>query len=81
MDKTEPSVYAVGILRDFKEWRKGTRGKGWRGIKETWYWFRTSCTRRSYWNGYLAETENKARCGRGWTKRGAIRSWRRIPEL
>ncbi len=34
--------------------------------------------RRSYWNGFLAETENVGRCGHGWTRK---RAYRRLVEL
>lgn len=75
-NKTEPDIYAVGFLRDWKLWRSGGRS-----FKHTWGWFKKSWTRKSYWNGYLAETENKSRCGKGWTKNRAYKSWQRIPEL
>jgi hypothetical protein len=70
----EPNVYKIGIYRDLEKLKR-------QGFKIFWYWFKSSWMRRSYWNGYLAETENKSRCGRGWTKKQAIRSWKRIPEL
>jgi len=69
-------IYAVGFLRDFKLWRNGKRS-----LKQSWFWFKKSWYRKSYWNGYLAESDNKPRCGKGWTKAAAMRSWKRIPEL
>lgn len=70
----EPTVYAVGLLRDWKMYRNGNRS-----LKTTLYWFSKSWARRSYYNGYLAETEDKHRCGRGWTRKAALRSWAKIP--
>lgn len=72
----QPSVYAVGFLRDYKMWRSGQRS-----LKRTLYWFKRSFTRKSYWNGYLAETDDKSRCGKGWTKKAALKSWDKIPKL
>jgi hypothetical protein len=72
----EVDIYAVGLLRDLKSWRSGR----WTFL-EFFGWFRKSWTRKSYWNGYLAESDSKARCGTGWTKSRALNSWKRIPEL
>lgn len=72
----KPDIYAVGLLRDLKSLQSGR----W-NIRQFLFWFFRSWHRRSYWNGYLAESENKSRCGRGWTKRAALRRWERIPEL
>lgn len=78
----EPDIYPVGVLRDLKQaaarWCAGQKLKA---ISTFWYWFKTSAGRRSYWNGYLAESEDKAMAGTGWTKAQALRSWRRIPQL
>lgn len=71
---TEVEVYKVGLLRDFEKIKS-------KGFKNFWYWFKTSWKRKSYWNGYLAESENKSKCGKGWTEANAIKSWKRIPEL
>jgi hypothetical protein len=70
---TEVDIYTVGIYRDFRNLKT-------QGLKAFWFWFSRSWMRKSYWNGYLAESGNKDRCGTGWTKRGALRSWKKIPE-
>lgn len=80
----EVYVYPVGFLKEvihltgywihspysIKQKIKHTRS--------TARWVRKSCTRRSYWNGYLAEPtpwpDNGLRtCGHGWTKARALR--------
>jgi hypothetical protein len=69
-------AYPVGLLSDIKHRRvwRGVRGyvvpqmrrRNWRAV-------------RNYFNGYLAEWHyppaevTHTRCGRGWTKRAAIR--------
>ena len=50
--KKEPYVYKVGIYRDFEKLKKD-------GFKVFWYWFKTSWTRKIYWNGYLAESKQQ----------------------
>ena len=67
----KPHIYKVGIYRDFDKLRN-------KGFKVFWYWFIRSYGRKSYWNGYLAESEDKHRCGKGWTKRQAYNNWRKI---
>lgn len=70
-------IYPVGLLWDIKRKRvvASIRGylipqikrRNWRAV-------------RNYFNGYLAEWNyppegvNHSRCGRGWTKRAALRS-------
>jgi hypothetical protein len=69
-------AYPLGILSDIKRRRvrygirnyliPQVRGRNWRAV-------------RNYFNGYLAEWHyppagmRHSRCGRGWTKRAAIR--------
>lgn len=73
-------VYPVGLLHDWK------RGRLWRGLR-----FVARELRRGQWhearqslNGYLAEAEEHVpgtwRCGRGWTRCRAVRSWVRHAE-
>ena len=71
---TSVDVYKVGVYRDIDKLKKS-------GFRSFWRWFKTSWSRKSYWNGYLAESENKARCGTGWTEKQALNNWKRIPEL
>lgn len=67
-------IYAVGFLRDFLMLKNGQRS-----FKHTWSWFKESWKRRNYWNGYLAEPREMPmgihKCGKGWTKRAALRDW------
>lgn len=72
------SVYPVGLLADIHHgrppghtaryvWRQARR-RNWRAVKNTF-------------NGYLAEPyefpEGVKRCGSGWTRDRALRSWER----
>ena len=76
-------VYPVGFYSDLKRaWgearlrsvREGA-GRLARDVRRSW-------RRRSYWNGFLAEPyhmpPNVARCGRGFTRTGALRSLARL---
>jgi hypothetical protein len=66
------NVYKVGLFSDFARYR--SHGE-WRHFR---YWFARPWSRRSYWNGYLAEHEGCAHnAGRGWTRRAAARrAWK-----
>lgn len=70
-------VYPVGLLSDIKRkrvrhglrhylWSYCIRGRRWRAA-------------RNHFNGYLAECYHGGHnCGRGWTKRAALRRVRRL---
>lgn len=76
-DESHISTYSVGLLHDLKTRRKlkhivGTlrhriKHRNWRGV-------------RNYFNGYLAEWHyppegmRHYRCGKGWTRRAALRN-------
>jgi hypothetical protein len=84
----EVDVYPVGLLRDLRHFRLGlhrprsvrrlrlalcyplrqARAGNWRAVK-------------NYFNGYLAEPREfppgVTRCGTGWTRRRALRDYRR----
>lgn len=70
------SAYPVGALMDWLAWRSLPRI-----ARMAWRMYRHGGRRalRNYFNGYLAEWHyppegvNHYRCGRGWTKRAAIR--------
>lgn len=74
-------VYAVGLGRDLRTWRKRFFRRKYRkgATKSFFYSFGIHWHRRSYWNGYLAEWHyppygmNFFRAGTGWTKRAAKR--------
>jgi hypothetical protein len=73
---TDIDIYPVGLLHDWQHRkirplrkamgypRRQLRARNWRAL-------------RNYLNGYLAEPRNwppgVTRCGRGWTKRAALR--------
>lgn len=70
-------VYPVGLLRN---WKQGRRWYGLRYLAREirlgqWHQARQTL------NGYLAEAEvhvpGTYRCGSGWTRRAAVRSWRK----
>lgn len=73
-------AYPVGFFQDLRRLRVNNHvvGRG-RAFKNFWYWFKRSYKRRSYWNGYLAEWHyppegmRHTQCGKGWTKKAAIR--------
>jgi len=84
----EVNVYPVGIGRDLRGWWLGTQARqvtirrirrsvGRRVAECEWH------ALKCYLNGYLAEPGDEVsqaglrRCGRGWTKRQALRSLRR----
>jgi hypothetical protein len=71
-------VYPVGVLADLLHVWGALRCKG---MSEAWRLLRyrsRGWTRRSSWNGYLAEVEGVGHCGHGWTRRRALRSLERI---
>lgn len=83
MDERGIEVYPVGLFRDLRTLRSELRYRSTsKAVKRFWYWFSRSLTRRSYWNGYLAkwhycpEGVRHTTCGRGWTKRAALRRLR-----
>lgn len=69
-------TYPVGLLSDIKRRRvlRGVKGYLWRRIKD-----RNWRAVRNYFNGYLAEWHyppegmKHYKCGRGWTRRAAVR--------
>lgn len=78
-------TYRVGFFHDLHILRRrlvnpggwwGNRRDGIRAFARN---FARSWRRRSYWNGYLAEWHYcpvgvmHSRCGRGWTRRAALR--------
>lgn len=69
-------VYPVGVLRDLRSIRHVHRRKGLReALRRLRYVLRSkSWTRRSAWNGYLAEAPGMPRAGHGWTYKRAMRS-------
>lgn len=78
-------VYPVGILWAFKDDQR----KGWRRVRSqlTRAWAHVKAGRwheaRSIFNGYLAECPDMDgthwhNCGRGWTKRAALRRVERL---
>lgn len=80
MDIQGIETYQVGFFRDLRHLRWDLRHQSPRkAVKRFWYWFSRSFTRRSYWNGYLAEWHycpegvRHTKCGHGWTKRAALR--------
>lgn len=70
------TTYPVGLLSDIKRRRvrRGLSGYLWRQVKA-----RNWRAVRNYFNGYLAEWHYRpdevrlTHCGRGWTRRAAIR--------
>jgi hypothetical protein len=81
-------VYAVGLWRDLRQFRaSGHRPRRVRRLARSLrYPFRQARARnwravRNYFNGYLAEPYTMppgvTRCGRGWTRRGALKDWER----
>lgn len=78
-------VYRVGLRRDLHQFRTGTR-RARRLARALRYPFRQARAGnwgavRNYFNGYLAEPKtfppDVARCGTGWTRRGALKDWER----
>lgn len=75
-DEVGIGTYPVGLLSDIKRRRvrRGLRRYLWRQIKS-----RNWRAVRNYFNGYLAEWHYRpdgvrlTHCGRGWTRRAAIR--------
>lgn len=82
----EIHIYPVGFFRDVKKlWgalkHAPTIAYKKRALRSFVYWFSRSWTRRSYWNGYLAEPtpfpEGLRKCGTGWTRFGAAMDLRK----
>jgi hypothetical protein len=73
-ESSKVDIYPVGLLSDLKRLRAEwwTQGSGVAVVAFVSR-FRASWRRRSYWNGYLAETDLPwaKRAGHGWTKRRA----------
>lgn len=79
-------TYRVGLFSDIFALRINRvlrRREGAWSQRHPWRWFfaslRRSWRRRSYWNGFLAEWHycpegvHHTKCGRGWTRRAALR--------
>lgn len=79
-------TYRVGLFADLFALKINLalrRAEGTDSQRHPWRWFLRSFLRswrrRSYWNGYLAEWHYcpvgvvHSRCGRGWTRRAALR--------
>lgn len=87
----EIDIYPVGVLRDVQyavaALRHGHRGEARRRLRMMLRYLAGQARKgkwravRQAFNGYLAEPdpipEGLARCGRGWTKRAALRSLHR----
>lgn len=67
-------IYPVGLLRDlkhFRAWRRESLQYAIGRLRRSMRMGRWR--RRSYYNGYLAESSaNVPRCGHGWTRRRAL---------
>ena len=75
-------VYRVGALHDLWHLYRMVRVGQFRqaATKARWLWRRRQAllARRSYWNGFLAETDSRVpRCGHGWTRKRALASLHR----
>lgn len=78
------ATYPVGFFRDVQILNRRLRHPGGfytrrQAFRSFAVWFGRSWRRRSYWNGFLAEWHycpegvRHTRCGRGWTRRAALR--------
>lgn len=81
-------IYPVGLWRDLRQFRTGKHTprrfrRLARALRSPFRYARVGNWRavRNYFNGYLAEPYSMppgvTRCGRGWTRRGAVRDWER----
>jgi len=76
-------VYAVGVLADLRQFRDNRLalplGRRLKTLRYSFFRLGT-LTRRSAWNGFLAEPRDMTglrRCGHGWTRHRALRDLER----
>ncbi len=85
----EVDVYPVGLWRDLRQFGHGAHRprRSRRLLHALRYPFRQARKGnwravRNYFNGYLAEPtswpDGVTRCGKGWTRRAALRDWQRV---